>query len=53
MAASQLPLPAMVFEIVYVDDLVVVAVENRRHSLLSFFTAFLLKRPANCSRTHS
>jgi hypothetical protein len=53
MVASQLPLPAMVFEVVYVDDPVVVAVENQRHNLLFFFTAFLLKRLANCSRTHS
>jgi len=53
MVASQLCLPAMVFEVVYVDDLVVVAMENQRNSLLFFFTAFLLKRLANYSRTHS
>ena len=38
--ASQLSLPAMVFELVYVDDLVVVAVENQRHSLLFFLLPF-------------
>jgi hypothetical protein len=44
---------ATIFEVVYVDDLVVVAVENQRHSLLFFFTAFLLNGLANCSRAHS
>jgi hypothetical protein len=51
--ASQLCLPAMVFEVVYVDDLVVVATENQRHSLLFLFAVLLLKRLANYSRTHS
>jgi hypothetical protein len=40
MVASQLCLPAMVFEVVYVDDLVVVAIENQRHSLLFFLLSF-------------